>query len=98
LVERDDLAVDHRVVRELRQRGDDARITAAEVLVVPRPQVERTLALEGDGAVAVQLEFKQPLVTGGKASVRSISMGSMNRADERGNWPVRTGARRFLFG
>ena len=56
------------VVGQPRQRVDDGRIAASEVLVVPRPQMHGLVAGEGDRAVAVELQLVLPRRTFGQGS------------------------------
>ena len=62
IVERDDLAVDDRVVRHLRESLHDARISPAKVVVVTRPQMDDSVALERNRPIAVELQLVQPLL------------------------------------
>ena len=51
-------------------------------------------SLERDGAILVQLEFIEPLVTGGKGVGPQQSMGSMNHANARRSSAARVGEER----
>src|SRR6476620_12475708 len=63
LIEGDDLAIDHRVVRQLPERRHDGRIPFAEIVVVSRPQADVAIPLEPDGPIPVELPLVQPLLT-----------------------------------
>ena len=59
---------------QLRERLGDLRIAQAEVLVIARTEVNRSLALERDGAVAVKFMPVFPALSpSGNASIRSSS-------------------------
>ena len=56
-IESDDLAIDHRVVRQLAERLHDRGICCAEIVVVSRPQADVAFPLERDGAIPVELQL-----------------------------------------
>ena len=60
VVEGDELAVDHRLVRQLREALDDGGIPEAEVVVVAGAQMNPAAGLERDGAIAVELQLIFP--------------------------------------
>jgi len=63
LIESDDLAIDHRVGRQLLERLHDRGISSVEIVVVSRPQAHVAIPLERDGPIPVELQLVQPLLT-----------------------------------
>lgn len=61
LVGGDDLAVNHRFVGQRSQRPRDSGVSRIEVVVVARPKLNLSVAFERHGAVAIELQFPQPL-------------------------------------
>jgi hypothetical protein len=81
VTERDELAVNHRFVRQLRQTAYDPGISAAEVIVIARAEIQLAAGSKGDSAVLVDLELVRPTFgSSGRLSVRSSSIGSMKPA------------------
>ena len=68
LVGGDNLAVDDGLVRQGEQRRCDRGIAAGKVLVVARAQIGLAARLEANRAVAVELEFIEPLRSFGQSA------------------------------
>src|SRR5215831_14915797 len=60
-IERDELAVDHRLIGQLRQSLQHRWIPGGEIVVVPRPQMELPRPLERDRSIAIELQLIFPL-------------------------------------
>src|SRR5205807_5096288 len=60
-IEHDDLTIEHRLMAELRQRSDDRRVTFLEGKLFAGIETHSTLVYLRDGAIAVPLDFKEPI-------------------------------------
>ncbi len=77
--------------RERRQSSEDVRIPLREVVVVPRPEVKVTACLEGDGTVAVHLQFVLPALAPDRAATKHQRRPILERGQVRtSTTPVRT--------
>jgi hypothetical protein len=56
-IQRDHLAVDHRLVMQLGQTFQDGRIAVAEVVVISGAQVQPLAGLKGNRSVAIELQL-----------------------------------------
>src|ERR1700680_925043 len=76
-VQRDDLAVDNRLIGQLIQCLSDCREAPTEVSAVARPQLNTTARLRANGAISIQLEFVFPIP--GSSGSRSDRSGRRGR-------------------
>ena len=60
-IEHDDFTIEHRLMAELRQRSDDRRVTVLEGKLFAGIETHSALVYLGDGAIAVPLNFKEPI-------------------------------------
>jgi hypothetical protein len=60
LIERDNFAVDHTLIRQRSERFGNSGIAIVEILIVSRAEMHLTARLESDRAIPVQLQLVNP--------------------------------------
>ena len=79
IVQRDDFAVDHGIVRQSGQSLRDTRVPPIEIFVVARAELRPPILFEADRPISVQFELISPGGSFGQAAFRK----KQHRFDER---------------